>query len=77
MTKKELIEALKDYPDDMEVVKYYNTIYQDGVFKGIVDKLTDVTTSYIVQHDSKDLKVDYIATRPCQQTKGAKKCIVL
>lgn len=73
MTKKELVEMLSQFPDDMEVYidKYTDEKYRDSnIWVSDVREPNSIKPIYRV----KDMK---IAQRAHPDTAGAKKCIIL
>lgn len=71
MTKKELIELLKDYPDDMEI---YVDNYQPDLNLEDNHWTTEIREPFIHIKMVKDNK---IANRPSKKTKDAKKSIII
>ena len=69
MTKKELFEILANCPDDAEIyVEMDGTIQDDSTWGAVVRDLAPAVR----------MVKDYqIAQRPCQETSGAKKSIIL
>lgn len=69
MTKKELFEILANCPDDAEIYIEMDGIVQDGsVWDAVV---RDPAPAVRMVKDYQ------IAQRPCQETSGAKKSIIL
>ncbi len=69
MTKKELFEILANCPDDAEIY-----IEMDGVVQD------DNTWGAVLREPMPSVKMvkDYqVAQRPCQETTGAKKSVIL
>lgn len=71
MTKKELIEMLQDCPDDAEV---YIDMLNDQDFDGNNIWVSHVRKPFPIIKWVKDEK---IAQRPCEETSGAVKSIIL
>jgi len=74
MTVKELIEELKNFPEDMEVFTY-----GDGVggneFECEAWEVKNLHHRYVKKCN--DINRNYVAQRPCGATAGAKKCLIL
>lgn len=73
MTVKELIEKLGEFPEDMEIYTYGRPV--GGNFFECEAWNTNPHYRYIV----KDININrnYVAQRPCKETKDAKKCLIL
>ena len=71
MTVKELIEKLKNYPEDMDC---YTTGLQVG---GNIFDCEASQISFYIAYVKDEGFIKYIAHRPCKETAGAKKCLIL
>ena len=71
MTVKELIAELKHFPQDMEVFKDGESV--GGNFFECVVYEPNITHRYVKTTETDS----YIAQRPCEETKGARKCLIL
>jgi len=71
MKVKELIEKLKEFPEDMEVFGY-GVSCTGNKFKYLVHSPNLKEERYV--KFEKDI---LIAARPCEETKDAKKCLVI
>ena len=71
MKVKELIELLQEFPEDMEVFSYH--IGCTG------DKFKYLTHEPFLQEERFIVKgrQTLVVARPCKDTKGAKKCLVI
>lgn len=71
MTIKELIKKLQEYPEDMEC---YTTGLQVG--GNVFDcEATKIRPHIAYVKDEGYIK--YIALRPCKETAGARKCLII
>ena len=69
MTKKELFEILENCPDDAEIyIEIEDPVQDDNIWGSV---LRDPTPTVRM------VKNYQIAERPCQETAGAKKSIIL
>lgn len=73
MTVLDLKQILSNYPDDMEV--FVDMITDDQYEDDNV--WTSLVREPIVNNNLKRVMDMKIAARPCQQTKDAKKCLIL
>ena len=73
MKIRDLKEKIKDLPDDMEVLVYEEGGHEGNVFEGIARQVPISKTKHVKSVDGR-LKV---ASRPCRETIGSKKCFVL
>jgi len=71
MTVKELIEELKNFPQDMEAFKDGESV--GGNFFECVAYEPRITHRYVKSTEN----INYVAQRPCEETKGARKCLIL
>lgn len=74
MTIKDLIEKLKEYPEDMEVLAYHSGYSADNKFKYIAVNPFIKEERFVEVGDGFYM---LIAARPCEETSGAKKCLVI
>ena len=75
MNIKKLKSLIADLPDDMEVFKSDSENSSDPYWSEYVSHVIDTPEVKRVGESSHG---DYmVARRPCKETKGAKKCLVL
>jgi hypothetical protein len=71
MKVKELIEKLQQYPENMEVFTY-GTSCTGNILKYLADDVCVKEEKFIQIN-----KGFFIIQRPCKETAGAKKCLVV
>ena len=71
MTVKELIEKLQEFPEDMEC-------YSRGMTVGgsVFDCEASQVYPYIAYVKDEGF-IKYVAFRPCKETAGARKCLII
>ena len=73
MTVKELIEKLKEYPEDMEVFTFGESVGGNEFDSEAWPPY--LKTLYVKREES--IERDYIAQRACKATAGSRKCLIL
>jgi len=73
MTKKELIAALAEYPDDIEI---YVDMFNDDQYETDNIWVSSVRDIHLIKPERRVQEMK-IAQRACQHTKDALKCLVI
>jgi hypothetical protein len=73
VTVRELIQELQNFPEDMEVYTFGESV---GGNEFDCEAYSPYLKTQYVKYEE-NIKKAYIAQRPCEATEGAKKCLIL